>query len=183
MAARDELWPIALGQYGFITTVDAREAGVAPNELAKLASRNRLAHVGHGLYRFPELPETGRDDYMRAVLAVGEPNALLSHDTALAVHELCDINPDTVHVTIPRASRVRRTLPGITIHRDNLEATDRDWWEGIPVVTPATAIGQGIQAGVPHQLLTQAIRTARRNHFIDAKQTRRLRAMLRERAA
>lgn len=183
MTARDELWPIAVEQYGFVTTADAREVGVAPGELAKLASRNRLAHVAYGLYRFPELPATGRDEYMKAVLAVADPNAVLSHDTALLVHDLCDINPDAVHVSMPRASRVRRTLPGVVIHRDNLEAVDRDWWEGIPTVTAATAIRQGIQTGVPHFLLTQAIDTARQRGLVSGQDVRKLRSALRGRAA
>ena len=91
MTLRTELWPIAASQYGFVTTRDARDLGYSAVELAKLASREKLERISQGLYRFPELPQTARDDYMRAVLATGAPDAILSHDTALLVHDLCDI--------------------------------------------------------------------------------------------
>lgn len=158
---RQKLWDVATDQYGYVTTNDARELGENPQELAKLAYRNKLAHIGHGLYRFDEFPSTERDEFMKTVLATGVPAAVLSHDTALMVHELCDINPTAIHVTVPKAARVRRHLELTTLHHDNLDAADRGWWEGIPVATVAAAIRQGIETNVPHHLLAQAMGTAR----------------------
>ena len=160
MTLRTELWPIATTQYGFVTTQDARELGFSAVELAKLASREKLERVSHGLYRFPELPHTERDDYMRAVLATGAPDAILSHDTALLVHDLCDINPDIIHVNIGK-TRVRRNIAGVQLHSDHLSPRERSWWEGIPVVTVLAAIEQGIETKVPRHLLHQAIEAAR----------------------
>ena len=66
----------------------------APGELARLQRRGKLERVEHGVYRFPELPETARDEYMLATLWPNVTETALSHDTALTVYELCDINPD-----------------------------------------------------------------------------------------
>jgi hypothetical protein len=45
---------------------------------------------------------------MQAVLWTGRTNAALSHETALDLLELADVNPDGVHVTAPSGARVRR---------------------------------------------------------------------------
>lgn len=175
---REELWDVATDQYGFVTTTDVRNLGCNPVELAKLAHRNKLEHIAHGVYRFTTFPTTERDDYMRAVLATGVPEAVLSHDTALLVHDLCDINPTEIHVTVPRSARVRRELPLVEVHNDNLDATDRGWWEGIPTVTPETAIRQGIEAKVPRHLLVQALKTAEARGAITKNALNRLRSQL-----
>jgi len=161
MTLRTELWPIATAQYGYVTTADARDLGASPVELAKLAARGKLEQVSYGLYKFPELPQTERDDFMRAVLATGVSEAILSHDSALLVHELCDINPTVIHVNVGKR-RIRRNIPGVELHSVELQPQARTWWEGIPVVTVPAAIKQGIAVNVPQHLLVEAIETARK---------------------
>ncbi|GAA5150066.1 hypothetical protein GCM10025768_14240 [Microbacterium pseudoresistens] len=159
---RKELWDVALDQYGYVTERDARNLGAAPGELARLARRDKLDRVGHGIYRFPELPATERDEYMLAVLWANTPGAALSHDTALAVYELCDINPDRIHVTVLKGHRVnKRGGDAYILHRAPLAESDFSWWQGIRTVTEKTAIQQGIDTGVPVHLLRVATDTAR----------------------
>ena len=172
---RKELWDVAVDQYGFVTAADARALGAAPGELARLHRRGMVKRVGHEVYRFAELPVTPQDEYMLATLW---PNvaAALSHDTALAVYELCDINPDRIHLTIPAGHRVQRAGgQGYALHRQNLEPAQLGWWEGIRTVTEKTAIEQGIDTGVPVHLLTAAIDTARRRGRITTVQEAALR--------
>lgn len=159
---RKDLWDVALDQYGYVTEQDARNLGAAPGELARLARRDKIERVGHGIYRFPELPPTERDEYMLAVLWANSPDAVLSHDTALAVYELCDINPDRIHVTVPKGHRVsKRGGDAYILHHARLTEADLSWWQGIRTVTEKTAIQQGIDTGVPVHLLRTAINTAR----------------------
>ena len=89
---RSVLWEVALDQQGFVTSQDARRLGIPVIELGKLASRGKLEHVSYGIYRFPELPVTPLSSYMEATLWPGG-RGVLSHDTALELYELCDINP------------------------------------------------------------------------------------------
>jgi len=37
--------------------------------------------------------------------------AQLSHETALDLHDLCDVNPAQIHLTVPAAYRLRRRIP------------------------------------------------------------------------
>ncbi|MGB4779082.1 hypothetical protein [Microbacterium sp.] len=106
---------------------------------------------------------------MLAVLWANTPDAALSHDTALAVYELCDINPDRIHVIVPKGHRVsKRGGDAYTLHRGRLSEADLSWWQGIRTVTEKTAIQQGVDTGVPAHLLRAAIDTARERGRITA---------------
>ncbi|MHB1128684.1 MAG: hypothetical protein ACYC06_01365 [Ilumatobacteraceae bacterium] len=59
---------------------------------SKWAARNQIKKVGHGIYRFSQLPANPLDAFMLATLWANG-RGVLSHDTALDLHGLCDINP------------------------------------------------------------------------------------------
>lgn len=169
MKARQLLWDIALDQHGFVTVDDALAAGISRTAVDMLLRRGTLTSAGAGVYRFPGFPETPQAPYMRAVLWTRTPGACLSHDTALSLHELCDINPDRVHLTVPLARRIRRAGGDLyVVHREDLRPEQIGWWELVPITTPATAIGQGIRNAVPSYLLRQALDRGRRTGQLTA---------------
>jgi predicted transcriptional regulator of viral defense system len=183
MLARDRLWDLALDQYGYVTLGQAEDAGVSAAAIRMMASRGTLEHAARGVYRFPRLPASSRDPYMLAVLWAGR-RAHLSHETALAVRDLSDLNPDRVHVTVPRVARLRRSGGELyAVHRQDLHDDQTTWWEGIPIVTVATAIRQCVNAGVPAYLLRQAIIAADDRGEIGGRQRDQLLAELEARAA
>ncbi len=178
---RDELWDVAVDQYGYVTALDAHQLGAAVVELGKLAARGKLTRVAYGLYRFPEWPAGSRDHLMEAVLWTRDPEAALSHDTALDVYELSDINPGRIHVTVPRRSkplRRRQTPAAYTLHYEDLAPSQRGYWEQIPTVTVPTAIDQCISSGVRPDLIRQAITQAREQGLIDPQTAARQRSAL-----
>ncbi|MDR1511900.1 MAG: hypothetical protein LBS56_00230 [Propionibacteriaceae bacterium] len=182
VTCRGELWDVAVEQYGYVTTHDARELAIPTGELNKLAMRGGLRRVSQGLYRFPELPVTEYDRFMEAVLWTRDPRAALSHDTALDAYELSDINPDKVHVTIPRREKKlrRHDWPAVlVVHYQDLAPEHVGWWEGIPTVRVATAIDQCVETHVRADLVLQAIDTARRQGLIDEATAERQRRELR----
>jgi len=172
---RNRLWDVALDQYGYVTSHDARRLNVPVVELGKLAARGRLKRVGYGLYRFEELPLTDLSSYMLATLWPAG-HGVLSHDTALELHELCDINPTRIHVTIPPRLRIRRKDgERYVVHKEALGRHEIGKFERIPIVRPLTAIGQGIVSGVRSGLIDQAITTARSTGAITREQEADLR--------
>jgi predicted transcriptional regulator of viral defense system len=170
--AQQQLWEVALDQHGFITTDDARALGIAPHTLRFLAQRGTLRREAHGVYRFERFPASNADDYMQAVLWTGQPQAALSHETALDLLELADVNPDRVHVTVPVGARVRRQGgERIVVHEEDLRAEDIGWWQGIRCVTELKTIKQVIEAGATQvHLVRQAVETARARGAITADQ-------------
>lgn len=62
--------------------------------IKKLVQRGTLVREAFGVYRFPKYPVSEADPYMLAVLWTRVPEAALSHETALAVYDLSDVNPN-----------------------------------------------------------------------------------------
>lgn len=92
------------------------------------------------------------------MLWAGTEQTCLSHDTALAAYEACDINPDEIHLTVPTARRIRRRGGELyALHHQDLTTEQVGWWQGIATVTLPTAIAQCIDSGVPTYLLRQAL--------------------------
>lgn len=176
------LLALALDQRGFITPEDAETLGVDPAQLRVLAHRGQLERRGRGVYRFPEVPAGEEDEFLEAVLLVGR-GAVVSHESALALLDLADVNPRTVHVTVPDGTRVRRELPKpVTIHRAPLPDDDVTRADGIPVVTVARAIRDGLAAGTDTRLLAQAIVAGRRQGYLTAPEAATLERALDARA-
>lgn len=152
---------IAVDQYGYVTVRDAERQGVDPHRLVEMARRGTIERVAHGLYRMPVIAPTGLEQLMEATLWPRE-QGVLSHETALDLHELCDVNPAKIHVTVPQAHRITRDVPGAyVIHHRDLVAEETTRHEGIAVVTPTRAILDGIEVHLRGDLLNQAFETAR----------------------
>lgn len=163
-------------QYGYLTPEDARELGIDPTQLRLMLARDTLERRGHGIYRVPVVPPTDLDGYMEATLWTGR-RGVLSHETALDLYELCDVNPGAIHLTVPSGFRTRRAVPDTyRLHRFDLNPAEVAWHEGIPIVTPERAILGGIEQALGWQLLDQAIETARARGLITKPAAERLAA-------
>lgn len=161
----------ALDQYGYVTTDDAEDLGVPAVELRKLHHRGGLEHVGHGLYRFDDVPTTSRDEFMEAVLRVGR-DALLAGDAVLALHDLGFAHPRRIRVATPR--RVRRRLPAfITVERRVVPPGRRTRYEGIPAMTVAEAIRES-RGRLMHERLRNAVTQATEAGLINSAEAERL---------
>lgn len=156
----------ATDQYGYVTANDARLHGVDPAQLRVMHHRGTLDRMAHGLYRFPVVPTTPLDQYMEAVLWTRTP-AALSHETALDLYDLCDVNPARIHITVPTTYRLRRDAPAAyELHRQDLDGADRTLHEGIPIVTVRRAILGAIEANLGGHLIDQALEEARKRGLI-----------------
>lgn len=138
---RRRLREVALQQYGYFTTRDAARLSISLNALNALVQWGGITRTAYGVYRFDadDIPVTGREGYMEAVLAVG-PGAFLYADAVLALHDLALVNP--VRIRVGSARRVRKgTLPPtISIVRVHVPEEDLEVYEGIPCTTVARAL-------------------------------------------
>lgn len=142
-AARRSLQAIAARQGGYLTSRQAADAGYASSHLAYHQRMGLLERVGHGLYRLPEIPADEHDDLIRLALwsrnRAGEPQAVVSHDTALLLHELSDVLPADVHLSVPPRYR-KPAPPGCVLHVARIEPGDRVAWTVFAVTTPARTL-------------------------------------------
>lgn len=154
----ERLREIALDQHGFVTATQAVSEGIPRTELPKLAARDRIEHVAHGVYRIPQVPATPHDNWALAVLWTGADEACLSHETALAAWEVSDANPDHIHLTVAKKRRLRRAGGDrYVIHHRDLSLGQRTQWDAIPITDLPTTIADCIEAGTPTYLIRQAL--------------------------
>lgn len=91
--------------------------------LQMLVHRDPLQRAAFGVYRFPRYPVSQYDPYLVAVLWTRAPEACLSHETALDAHQISDVNPSAIHITVARNRRLRRTDgEGYLVHHEDLTA-------------------------------------------------------------
>lgn len=170
-----ELAELAADQYGLFTLQDARSVGYEPNTVAQMARRGRLERLSQGVYRIAFLPAGALGSYMEAALWPVGVRGVLSHDTALDLWDVSDVNPSKVHITVPRAHRPQRQVPkGYVIHRGDLPEDEIAAIEGIPVVTLALAVEQCAAEHLAPDLLEQAVRTGRAHGLLATEQAESL---------
>jgi predicted transcriptional regulator of viral defense system len=161
-----ELLDLAQDQHGYLRAEDVREAGFDPKRLVDYERRGVAQRVAYGVYRMKAIPPDELEEYMRAALwPMGA--GVLSHETALDLYELCDVNPAGIDVTVPRSYRTHRSVPALyQLHRRDLASEQIGRLRGLPIVTPMRAILDGIDAHVRGELIEQAIQTAEQQSLI-----------------
>jgi predicted transcriptional regulator of viral defense system len=171
-----DILDLAREQHGFVRTADLRDLGINPKRLVDYAARGQAEHLGYGLYRLLLVPPSRWDEFMRATIWP-DGRGTLSHETALDLHGLCDVNPNHIDVTVPTTYRTHRAVPTpYRLHARELPDDAVTYLEGVPIVKPVRAIADGIEAGLRPSLLDQAIATAQDQALITTAAADELRA-------
>jgi predicted transcriptional regulator of viral defense system len=141
-----------------------------------MAKRGKVEHVAQGLYRFNAFPRGPLDAYMEAVLWPHRKTGVLSHETALELYGLSDVNPNKIHITVPKKHAVTRKIPAVyDIHHVDLRPDEITWHEGLPLTTLERTIRDCHAVHLRHGLLEQALDQARARGLITAAAERKLR--------
>lgn len=183
----EDLLPLAEQNDGLVTARQARALGIRDSVLARLTQRGKLERVARGVYRIPYFPADRLSQYREAVLwaraSQGPEQVALSHETALGVYGISDVNPSRVHLTVPKDARLRRRKPKwIVIHRGNLPPSDMATHEGLPVTTVAKSVLDVMEATGRLGVARQAIKDARKEGYISAAELNRLMRQLNQHA-
>jgi predicted transcriptional regulator of viral defense system len=165
-----ELEAEAYQQGGYFTAGQARAHRVSRQLLDYHVRRGRFARIRRGLYRIQGFPTAEHDDLREAWMAVGTSDALLSHESALALLDLSDNIPDGVHLLVPRRRRGLRRPVGVTLHtRPDGEEVATVWRDGLPLTAPARTLVDVADRLQPEQL-SMAVRQALRRGLLTRKQ-------------
>jgi predicted transcriptional regulator of viral defense system len=167
---------LAAEQFGVFTTAQAVQFDIDHRALAMMCRRGTIERVAHAVYRDPFVPAHRLSSYMTAALWTLSEHAVLSHETVLELLELSDVNPAKIHVTVPRAYRIRRRVPNAyVVHHADLEPNELANFEGIPVTTAARAVRDCHRGHLGLALLRQAIDDGIRFGWIPAREVEALR--------
>lgn len=148
-------------QMGYFTADQARACGFSWDLLSHRAASGSIARIRRGLYRLPDYPSSPGEEVMAAWLAVGRESAVVSHESALALHGLTDLVPRTVHVTVPRSRRGYSGPPGVTIHTTTrLPEDEVIVRQGMRVTSPERSIVDVAESGISPEHIETAVREA-----------------------
>jgi len=165
--ARRALAQIAASQGGYFTAKQAATAGYGKRHLDYHAQTGNVERVQRGLYRLPEIPVNEHDELIRLSLwsrgRDDQPQAVVSHETALGVHALGELLPGNVHLTVPRTFR-KPAPKGCVLHKAKIAPADIEQCEGYAVTTPLrtivdVAVGQAVTQDQLNNIVRQALST------------------------
>lgn len=191
-----ELQALAGDQAGYFTAKQAARLGYGYPHLTYHVAAGNVDRAGHGLYRIRGAPVAEHDDLVRLALwsrdRSGAPQAVASHTTALVVHELTDLLPSAIHLSVPRKFQ-KKPPPGCVLHRTELDPTEVEKRDGFLVTKPLRSLLDAADSDVPQDELKKAVAIAvergsvRRTALLKAArgspgEARLVRAMPRERS-
>lgn len=153
---------LAYSQDGLFTVGQAQERGFSAQLLAHHAQTGRFERMRRGLYRLSDYPTGEHEEIRAAWLIVGTQRAVVSHESALVLHGLSDVLPNTVHLLVSREHRGARAPSGVTLHTATTPIPDSDiaTRHGMRVTTPARTIIDAAHSGTAPEQIQLAIRQA-----------------------
>lgn len=157
------LYLVAEQQAGYFTAAQARQAGFSRSLLSYHVRTGRFARVRPHVYRLAQFPASAHEDLYVAWLEAGS-QAVISHDSALALYGLSDLLPAQVHVTVPRTASRRRL--GIRLHTKRLSSQEVIHYEGLPVTTIERTLVDVTAAGLADEQVQLAVREALRRGLV-----------------
>ena len=158
---------VATAQEGSFTTKQAAAAGYSPQLLIKHIRAGRISRMRRGIYRLVHFPAGEHEDLIAAWLW-SDQAGVISHHTALALHDLSDALPSKVHLTLPQAWRRRRLRvpPGVVIHHANVPPDDLAWFGAAPTTNPRRTLNDCALEALAPDLLRHAAQQAIRRGLV-----------------
>jgi hypothetical protein len=176
--ASQRLFDLAEQQQGFFTTKQAKAAGFAENTHPYHVQAGNWIREHRGIYRLAKFPISDRPDLVLWSLwsrnRTEKIEGAYSHQTALSLHELSDLNPAKLHMTVPTHFRRNSDIPGIVVlHYDNLPASEVQAGPGYRYTRPLRTILDLIDSdAVERTFVRQALRQAVESGLVTRQQLR-----------
>ena len=165
--AAQRLFELAQQQQGFFTAKQAKAAGFAENTHPYHVQMGNWIREHRGIYRLAQFPTAERPDLVLWALwsrnRREDIEGVYSHQTALSLHDLSDLNPAKLHMTVPTDFRRNTEIPGILVlHYADLPESDVQTAPGFRLTRPLRTIldlisTEEVERTFIHQALRQAL--------------------------
>jgi predicted transcriptional regulator of viral defense system len=179
--APDALFEITEQQQGYFTAKQAAEAGYQLGSQAHHVKSGNWVRAERGIYRLARFPQSDEEQFVIYSLwsrnRSGEPEGVYSHQTALSIHELSDVNPARLHMAIPATFRRRAKTPNILVlHRAILDENEVEQRQGFAVTRPLRSIADlAATESVSQDIVAQALSEGRQRGLITIREMSELR--------
>jgi len=172
MNSQNKLFEIADSQQGYFTAQQAQDCGIARSNFHFRIRSGEWIKLLRGVYRLARYPLTDRSELVLWILwsrdKKGNPQGTWSHQTALDIHEMSDVMPSKMHMTVSPRFRKRAAIPKhLKLHFGTLAKSDVEAYQGYQVTTPIRTLIDVIEEGiVPQEQIEQAIRDGLRKGIL-----------------
>lgn len=154
---RRQLDAIAFRQAGFFTAAQALDIGYSYQAQKYHVDSGNWARIDRGLFRLPNWPSSLDDQHVRWSLW-GGGRAVISHDSALRIHGLSDVDPVRIHLTVPPG--FRSADPLVVLHRDVLQDSDTEHHQAWRVTTPMRTLVDIAEGDLSQEQVDRAVADA-----------------------
>lgn len=143
---------------GYFTSAEARGAGASEAIMNALLTEHKIERVAPDIYRLVQLPRSDHEQLLTLWLQT-DRRGVLSHDTALFLHELSDILPQRRHITVPPGwDRGDRILDAkVVVYHADVHPDEIRWLGPIPYTAPLRTVRDCIASNLSPDLIEQAI--------------------------
>ena len=160
---KQKLFETASLQQGYFTAKQALRVGFSYRMHSHYKQSGQWLEIDRGVFRLAQFPNSPDEDYVRRSLwsrdRKGEPQAVFSHDSALAIHGLSDVMPSKIHFTVPSGFR-KKTPKGCIVHKGKISSDEKEQREGFFVTKPLRTIVDSAESNLSIDYLQQAIKEA-----------------------
>lgn len=166
---RRRLFTLASGQGGYFTAAQARSTGYSYQAQAHHVAADNWLRIDRGIFRLTEwIPEV-HDDLIRWTLW-SRGRAVVSHETALAVHEIGELESPRIHLTVLPGFSMRDDA--VTLHPVDLPDADVEQRTGFRVTTILRTLIDVAALSADDDQLGRAIKQARATGRFTLRQLR-----------
>ena len=171
-----ELYQLAEAQGGYFTAKQAASLGYLSNKRVYHVQAGNWLREHRGIYRLALFPEPARPDLILWWLwsrdRSDRPVGVFSHHTALSLHELSDINPSKLDITVPSSFRRGVAIPKVLrLHYGSVSEGEQEVFFGVPVTNVLrTVLDVWDEDTLPKPMLRQAFQEAKSTGKITQKQ-------------
>jgi predicted transcriptional regulator of viral defense system len=165
---RRRLFALAADQGGYFTAGQAKEAGYSYQAQAHHVGAGNWLRIDRGLFRLAEWIPDRNDDLIRWTLWA-KGRAVVSHESALAVHGVGEFEASRVHLTVPTGFSMRDSA--VVLHHADLPDSDVEARAGFKVTTVVRSLVD-VAALADEDQLARAIEEARETGRLTIRQLR-----------
>lgn len=134
---RRRLFGIAAEQGGYFSAAQAKELGYSYQAQAHHVDAGNWLRDGRGLFRLAEWVPGVHDNLARWALW-SRGHGVVSHETALAVHAVGELESAKVHLTVPPGFRMHHDA--VALHTASLPDEDVMVGDGFNLTTPIRSV-------------------------------------------
>jgi predicted transcriptional regulator of viral defense system len=166
---RHRLFALAAEQAGYFTAAQAKVIGYSYPAQAHHVGAGNWIRVDRGIFRLTDWVPEIHDELARWHLW-SKQRAVVSHETALAVHGVGEFESPRLHLTVPRGFRMRDDA--VTLHSADLPREDIDARPGFRLTTVTRSLIDVAAAHADEDQLARALDEALGRGTITRRQLR-----------